>query len=199
MKRPCNERYIAVLPGSRRSEISRMMPVCMAAADSLGMKVLVGGAPSMTPEDYVPFIGERKNVELIFGKTYDILKFADAAVINSGTASLEAAIIGTPQVVCWSASGLTYFIGKKVLRVLDHVKYISLANLCLDKLVFRELLQDEFTPAAVAKEVKSLVGDESRREAMAKDYKRLREVLGGGGASLSAARSMIKEIQSSRI
>lgn len=199
MQRPCNGHYIALLPGSRKSEISRMMPVCMEAAESLKMKVIVAGAPSMSQQDYAPYIEGRKNVELIFGKTYDILKFADAAIINSGTASLEAALIGTPQVVCWSTGGLTYFVAKKFLRVLDHVKYISLANLCLDKLVFKELIQGDFTAPAVAAEVKSLLEDEAKRHAMSEDYKRLRILLGGGGASLAAAKSMIQEIKTNRI
>ena len=194
-ERPCPESYLAVLPGSRKGEISRMMPVCMEAADQLGMNVLVAGAPSMTEEDYASYIGTRSNVKVLFGRTYDILKFADAAVINSGTASLEAALIGTPQVVCWSASSLTWFVGKYVLQVLDHVKYISLANLCLDKPVFKELIQDDFNTSSLVSEVRYLLEDEGRRAAMQEDYAILREKLGGGGACLKAALSIIEEIK----
>lgn len=190
-KRPCEERYIAVLPGSRKAEISRTMPVCMEAADRLGMKVLVAGAPSRSPEDYSEFIGGRKNVELLFDRTYDILKFADAAVINSGTASLEAALIGTPQLVCWSAGKLTYFVASKIFRVLDHIQFISLGNLCLGREAFRELIQDDFSADAVEKELRRLLEDAEYRGAMMKDYAEIRESLGGRGASLAVAREMI--------
>ncbi|MBO7604285.1 MAG: lipid-A-disaccharide synthase [Bacteroidales bacterium] len=193
--RPAEEPYIALLPGSRKGEIARMMPVCMEAADQLGMNVLIAGAPSMSEQDYAPYTGSRSNVKVLFGRTYDIIKYADAAIVNSGTASLEAALIGTPQVVCWSASSLTWFVGKYVLRVFDHVKYISLANLCLDKPVFKELLQDDFNSASLASEVRYLLEDQGRRAAMQQDYARLREMLGGGGASLKAARSIIEEIK----
>lgn len=192
---PSEEPYIALLPGSRKGEIARMMPVCMEAADELGLNVLIAGAPSMTEQDYAPFIGSRSNVKVLFQRTYDIIKYARAAVVNSGTASLEAALIGTPQVVCWSASGLTWFVGKYVLQVLEHVKYISLANLCLDKPIFKELIQNGFNAPALAAEVRYLLEDQGRRSAMQEDYARLREMLGGGGASLKAARSMIEEIK----
>ncbi|MBO4671879.1 MAG: lipid-A-disaccharide synthase [Bacteroidales bacterium] len=194
-ERPCEGSYIALLPGSRKGEISRMMPVCMEAADRLGMKVLVAGAPSRTIEDYKPFIGERDNVEVLFGRTYDILKYAAAAIINSGTASLEAALTGTPQVVCWSASRITYFVATKIFRVLDHVDYISLGNLCLGRPAFRELIQDGFTPDAVAEEVRRLTDDADYRDKMIKDYSEIRQALGGRGASLAVAREMIQEIR----
>ena len=192
--RPVEGRYIALLAGSRKGEISRMMPVCMEAADKLGCKVVIAGAPARSEEDYRPFIAGRKNVELIFGRTYDILRYADAAIINSGTASLEAALIGTPQVVCWSSSEITVFLAKKVLRVLDRIKYISLGNLCLDKMAFRELIQHDFTAQAVADEIKRLQEDGAYREQMLSDYKEIRRSLGESGASRSVAKAMIEEL-----
>ena len=137
-RRPCEESYIAMLPGSRKAEISRMMPVFMDAADRLGMKVVIAGAPSATEADYAPYIDGRKDVELLFGRTYDVLKYASAAIVNSGTASLEAALIGTPQVVCWSWGALTYFVADKICHVDRRIKYISLGNLCLGRQAFRE-------------------------------------------------------------
>lgn len=196
---PGSEPYLALLPGSRKGEIERTMPVCLEAARKLGKKVIVAGAPSMTPDDYAPYLKNESNVEVLFGRTYDILKFADAAMINSGTASLEAALIGTPQVVCWSASKLSWFVGKRILKVLDHIKYISLANLCLDKLVFKELLQNDFTAGAVAEELESLLTDQDKRERMRGDYASLKALLGSGGASLAAAKAMIEEIKPSMI
>ena len=200
--RPVPGRYIALLAGSRKAEIARTMPICMELADKLsalpryeGYKFVVAGAPARTREDYQPYIGSRTNVELLFGRTYDILKFADAAVVNSGTASLEAALIGTPQVVCWSTSPLTYFMAKNVLKVGDHIKYISLGNLCIDRLAFRELIQDDFNLEEVLAEVRRLNEDEAYRSRMLADYAAIREVLGGRGASRKVAAAMIRELK----
>ena len=200
--RPVPGRYIALLAGSRKAEIARTMPICMELADKLsalpryeGYKFVVAGAPARTREDYQQYIGSRTNVELLFGRTYDILKFADAAVVNSGTASLEAALIGTPQVVCWSTSPLTYFMAKNVLRVGDHIKYISLGNLCIDRLAFRELIQDDFNLEEVLAEVRRLNEDEAYRSRMLADYAAIREVLGGRGASRKVAAAMIRELK----
>ena len=193
--RPCAERYIAVLPGSRAGEIRRTLPACMEAAGKFGLKVLIAGAPSSQESDYLPFIKGRENVELLFGRTYDILKFADAAVINSGTASLEAAIIGTPQLVCWSTSRFNFFIFKYFLRVDKKINFISLGNLCLQRSAFKELVQDEFTAEAVAEELGRLLDDRDYRDSMMADYASVREMLGGGGVSRAIARSMIEELK----
>ena len=201
-QRPVEGRYVALLAGSRKGEISRMMPVCMQVADRLaalpgweGVRFVVAGAPARSEADYAPYIAGRTNVSLLFGRTYDILKYADAAVINSGTASLEAALIGTPQVVCWSTSPFSAWVARHILHVLDHVKYISLGNLCLDRPAFRELIQEDFTAEAVTEEVRRLVEDGSYRERMLADYADIRQSLGGSGASRAVARAMIEELK----
>ena len=191
---PVQGRYVALLPGSRKGEISRMMPVCMQVADELGCKVVVAGAPSRTPDDYAPWTGGRDNVQLVFARTYDVLKYADAAIINSGTASLEAALIGTPQVVCWSTSRLTWLLAKYVFKVGRHVKFISLGNLCIGRAAFRELLQDDFNVRQVSSELRRLLCDGSCRERMLRDYDDIRASLGGSGASRAVARAMIEEL-----
>ncbi len=198
-RRPEEGRYIAILAGSRKAEIARTMPKAMQMADILhalpeyaGCKFIVAGAPSRTPEDYDRHIGGRDYVEVVFGRTYDVLKFADAALINSGTASLEAALIGTPQVVCWSTSFITAVLAKYVLRVLDHIKYISLGNLILDRLAFRELIQYDFTPEECAAEIRRLTEDLPYRERMLADYREIRQRLGGTGASRAVAKAMIQ-------
>ena len=199
--RPVGGRYVALLAGSRKGEISRMMPVCMAVADRLSalpgwedVRFVVAGAPARSEADYAPHIAGRGNVDVLFGRTYDILRFAEAAVINSGTASLEAVLIGVPQVVCWSTSPLSAWIGRKVLRVLDHVDYISLGNLCIGRGAFRELIQEDFTPEAVSDEVRRLVEDGPYRERMLADYAEIRRSLGGSGASRAVARAMMEEL-----
>ncbi|MDO5000176.1 MAG: lipid-A-disaccharide synthase [Bacteroidales bacterium] len=199
--RPVEGRYVALLAGSRKGEISRMMPVCMAVADRLSalpgwedVRFVVAGAPARSEADYLPFMAGRTNVELVFGRTYDVLKYAGAAVINSGTASLEAALIGTPQVVCWSTSPVSAWVARHILHVLDHIRFISLGNLCLDRLAFRELIQEEFTPEAVASEIRRLVEDGAYRQRMLSDYADIRQSLGGSGASRAVAGAMIEEL-----
>ena len=190
--------YLALLAGSRKGEIKRMMPVCMEVADKLGCKVVIAGAPARSAEDYKPYIGGRTNVELIFGRTYDILKYAQAAIINSGTASLEAALIGTPQVVCWSTSKLTAFVARHIFRVMDHIKYISLGNLIIDKEAFKELVQEDFTSDNVAAEIKAISAAGERRSQMLADYAAIRQALGGSGASKAIAESIYSSLLQGR-
>ena len=202
-RRPVEGRYIALLAGSRKGEISRMMPVLMDVVRDMcsregcsDLKFVIAGAPARTGQDYAPYITPdvAPKVSVVFGRTYDLLKFADAAVINSGTASLEAALIGTPQVVCWSTSPLTAFVARRLLHVLDHVKYISLGNLCADRLVFRELIQEDFTAPGVSAELQRLLFDADYRAQMLRGYAQIRLSLGGSGASSRVARAMISEL-----
>jgi len=194
--------YIAILAGSRGGEISRMMPVCMDVVRILATdpafsshRFVIAGAPSRDASDYEIDGDLQDRVSVVFGDTYGVLRHADAAIINSGTASLEAALIGTPQVVCWSTGKATAFIGRKILRIFDHVKYISLGNLCLDRLVFRELIQEDSTADNVAGEVRKLISDLPYREKMLAGYAEIRDSLGGSGASRAVAASMIKTIK----
>ena len=200
-ERPAEGRYIAILAGSRKGEISHTMPKAMEMADALhslpqyaDYQFIVAGAPARSAEDYDKYIAGRLYVQVLFGRTYDILKFADAALINSGTASLEAALICTPQVVCWSTSFITAFLAKYALRVLDHIKYISLGNLILDKLAFRELIQYDYTAEAAGAEIRRLIEDSSYRQQMLDDYAEIRRRLGGTGASRAVAKAMIEEL-----
>jgi len=201
-ERPTEKKYIAILAGSRKGEISHTMPNAVQMADMLhslpeyaDYEFIVAGAPSRSMEDYGRYIGERSYVKVLFGRTYDVLKFADAALINSGTASLEAALTGTPQVVCWSTSFITAILAKYALRVLDHIKYVSLGNLILDKLAFRELLQYDYTADEAEKEIRRLIEDTPYRQRMLDDYSQIREKLGGSGASRAVAKAMIAELQ----
>lgn len=190
--------YIALLAGSRKGEISRMMPVLMQLADRLhalpqyaDWNFVIAGAPARDISDYKVFMGDRGYVRLVFGHTREIVRHAAAAVVNSGTASLETVLLGTPQVVCWSTSALTWFAAKHILRVQDHISYVSLGNLCVDRPVFRELLQDDFNPDELETELRRLVEDAAYREEMLAGYAEIREVLGGSGASDAVAEAMI--------
>lgn len=182
--------WITLLAGSRSHEIKSMMPVFMQLADLWHasrpeMHFVIAGAPSRSESDYD--LGGRDFVHLVFGETYGALRHGEAAVINSGTASLEAALIGTPQVVGYRMAYLTYVMLKGMIKV----KYISLANLILDRAAFREFLQDYFTPENLYAELDRILTDTSYRSRMKADYSEIRTLLGGPGASLRAAGEII--------
>ena len=189
--------WIALLAGSRSMEIKSMMPVYMKLADAWhaahpDYRFVVAAAPSRTLQDYARFIGSRDYVKVVFGETYGVLRHARAAVINSGTASLEAALIGTPQVVAYRMAS---FVPAVVARKFIKVKYISLGNLILDRLAFREFIQNEVSAPALLQEVSRLVFDEACRQAMQADYAQIRQLLGGTGASASVARAIIRSLR----
>ena len=191
--------FISLLAGSRGGEISFMMPVLMDFADRLraipaysGYHFIIAGAPSRSMDDYLPYIKGREGyVHVVFGEAYAVMRHSEAAVINSGTASLEACLIGTPQVVGYGSHSFNYTIAKHILKV----DFISLGNLILGKKAFRELLQYYFTPENLVMEVRRLIEDEEYRSGMLADYARIRDALGSKGASEAVAKAMIEEIE----
>jgi len=190
--------WVALLAGSRTGEIGSMMPTFMQFADLLHAQppyaryqFVIAAAPSRSPSDYGKWTGGRDYVKVVSGETYGVVRHAEAAVINSGTASLEAALIGTPQVVVYKVAPITAAIVRRIIKV----RYVSLANLIAERSVFRELLQEDFTPEAVLEEVRSLIEDGPRRARMLEDYAGIREKLGGRGASASVAQAMIEDLQ----
>lgn len=187
---------VALLAGSRSMEIGSMMPVFMQLADEWHAAhpeyvFVVAAAPSRSMKDYEKYLGGRDGyVKVLFGETYATLRHARAAVINSGTASLEAAIIGTPQVVGYRMNPLTAAIARRIIKV----KYVSLGNLILDRYAFRELLQERFTVPKLMEELERLTADEAYRTRMQADYADIRTRLGGSGASEAVARAMIESL-----
>ena len=187
--------WIALLAGSRGNEIQSMMPTFMALADQWHLRhpeyhFVVAAAPARTMEDYARYLGGRDFVHVVFGETYGTLRHARAALINSGTASLEAALIGTPQVVGYRMAALTAVIARRIIKV----RYVSLANLILDRLAFKELLQENFTVENLLEETQRLCFDEPYRAAMQADYREVRTLLGGRGASAAIASAMIEAL-----
>ena len=188
---------IALLAGSRNMEISSMMPVLMEFADRMhsspeysDWQFIVAAAPFRREEDYAGYVSGRDYVKLLFGDTYAVLRQSRAAVINSGTASLEAALIGTPQVVGYKLAPASYAIMKSLIKI----RYISLANLVIDRLAFRELVQDYLNPANLEFEIRRILEDEGYRRRMLEDYSQVRALLGGTGASRSVAKAMISTL-----
>lgn len=187
------KKTVALLAGSRKGEIKYLLPrMVEVAAKYSGYQFLLACAPSMDTGFYKEIIGDRcSNIKLLTGETYSVLRHSDAAIINSGTASLEAALIGVPQVVCYGGNEISYQIAKRVVKL----KYISLANLIMDHGIFKELIQHDCTPHKISEELDRLIGDNTYREDMNANYMKVREILGGKGASAKVAMAMVNELE----
>lgn len=191
--------YIALLAGSRNMEIGSMMPTFMRFSDvwhaeNPAFHFVVAAAPSRTREDYEKYLGGRPYVHVVFGETYGALRHAQAAIINSGTASLEAALIGTPQIVGYQMAALTAFIARRVVKV----PYVSLANLIIGRLAFKEFLLENFTLENLVGEMRRIMEDAAYREQMLADYAEVRRLLGGTGASAAVAKAMVESLTAPR-
>lgn len=193
---------IAMLAGSRKPEITSMMPVLTEFARRMhsipeysGYQFLIAGAPARSIEDYSPWLDPSEDyIKVLFGETQPIIRNAEAAVVNSGTASLETVLFNVPQVVGYRVNWLTYIVGKHIIKI----HYISLGNLCIDRLAFRELIQDDCNADEILKEVRSLLEDRAYRERMLSDYAEIRHLLGGTGASQAVASAMVDILSGSR-
>lgn len=190
---------IAMLAGSRKGEISTMMPVLREFAERMaslprysGYQFIVAGAPARSMGDYAPYLkGCSADIKVLFGQTQSIVKNAEAAVVNSGTASLETVLLGTPQVVGFiMGSRITYAIARKIVKV----KFISLGNLIIDRQAFKEFIQEDCNAGNLVAEVRALIEDGAYRRKMLSEYDCIRKALGGKGASAAVAKAMIEEL-----
>ena len=181
---------VAVLPGSRKQEISKMLEVMLSITpDFPEYQFVIAGAPSQDAEFYAPFI-KHKNIKLVMNKTYDVLSLSHAAMVTSGTATLETALFKIPEVVCYKGSYVSYQIARRVVNL----DYISLVNLIMKREVVKELIQDDFNTKTLKKEFKKIL-DEENRTRIFKDYFELERKLGGRGASEKTAQLIIKSIK----
>lgn len=180
---------IALLPGSRKQEIHVKLPIMLAAVKDLKThQIVIAGAPNQSLDMYQAF--ESLGITIIFGQTYNLLSFSELAVVTSGTATLETALFTVPQVVCYKGSWISYFIARTLIKI----KYISLVNLIMDKLVVKELIQQECTASNIRQEIELLIENNSYRNEMITNYKEMRLILGQGGASKKVAQSLLKTI-----
>jgi lipid-A-disaccharide synthase len=182
---------VAVLPGSRKQEILKKLPIMLEVSKSFpDHQFIIAKAPGVEDEFYRDLIKTYPNVSHVSNQTYELLMQARAALVTSGTATLETALFGVPEVVCYKGSSISYQIAKRVIKV----KYISLVNLIMDKLVVKELIQDELTPENLTKELKELLFNEARLNELKKDYADLKAKLSAGGnASQKAAKMILNE------
>ncbi|MFN8289909.1 MAG: lipid-A-disaccharide synthase [Chitinophagaceae bacterium] len=181
---------IALLPGSRKQEIMKKLPVMLEVSRSFpGYQFMVAKAPGVEESFYDEMLKPFTNVSYVSNRTYDLLMQSAAALVTSGTATLETALFGVPEVVCYKGSWLSYQIGKRLVKV----KYISLVNLIMDKLVVKELIQENMTSPNLIGELHSLLEDSEKRNALQENYNELRKKLSEGGpASANAAASIIR-------
>ena len=183
---------IALLAGSRKQEIKDNLPMMLEAALPFVDKyqLVLAGAPGIDPAYYQQYVGSTVPVKIIFGQTYRLLQQAKAALVTSGTATLETALFRVPQTVCYytPVGKLISFLRRHILKV----RYISLVNLVADKEVVRELVADTMTVSNVRSELNALLNDETYRGQMLKEYDRMIKILGPAGASHQAASKMIE-------
>ena len=176
---------IALLPGSRKQEILKKLPVMLEVSKAFPFyQFIVAKAPGLDDDFYSSLLAPFNNVSAVSGKTYDLLMQAKAALVTSGTATLETALFAVPEVVCYKGSFLSYEIGRRLVKV----KYISLVNLIMDKLVVKEFIQHEMNVTNLKSELQELLTNEKRITDLKKDYADLKNILSEkGNASAKAA------------
>ena len=181
---------IALLPGSRKQEIEKMLSIMLSVVDKFSeYQFVIAGAPSQEYEFYKQFL-TTENVNFVSNKTYDLLSISHAALVTSGTATLETALFKVPQIVCYKANRISYEIAKRIITL----KFISLVNLIMDKEVVKELIQKELNTKNLELELNKIISGNQRQE-MLSEYEVLEQKLGGKGASQKTAELIINAIK----
>jgi len=178
---------IALLPGSRKQEIESILPKMLTVVNTYPNHQFVIAAANTFSKQYYQSIMKENNVKLVFDETYGLLSNATAALVTSGTATLETALFKVPQVVCYKTNWLTYFLAKNLIKI----KYLSLVNILMDKLVVKELIQKELNKNSIKEELDILLNDNKE---ILTDYDKLIELLNKKGASKNAAQFILKSI-----
>lgn len=185
---------VAILPGSRKQEISKMLPIMLKQSKEFpDFQFVIAVAPSFELSYFEPFIQGYKNVALVQNRTYDLLEISHAAMVTSGTATLETALFQVPEVVCYKGNPISYHIARRIVDI----KYISLVNLIMDREVVKELIQGDLNHKLLKIELGKLLVDGEARSNMLDTFGALIDKLGGGGASEKTAKLMIDDLKSS--
>lgn len=188
IERLSDKPVIALLPGSRQQEIRAKLPVMLQVSRSLPQyQFVVAKASSLDSSLYQLFLKDFPDVKLMEGQTYNLLKQSKAALVTSGTATLETALLGVPEVVCYKGNPVSYQLAKRLIKV----RYISLVNLILDKPAVKELIQSDFNPEKLQFELNLLLNNKENQEVIQSDYTRLWELLAGEKSSEKAATEII--------
>lgn len=186
-----DKKIIALLPGSRKQEISRMLPVMIGMIKFYPEYQFVIAGLTNIGEDFYRDLLPSSGTRLVMDQTYDLLAHAHAALVTSGTATLETALFNVPQVVCYRGSYFSYLIGRMLVRV----KFISLVNLICDKQVVTELIQDDFSPERLRSELKNILTEKTREQILV-NYRLLEDKLGGAGASQKTGALILQDMRS---
>src|SRR5690606_17707046 len=187
-----NKPIIALLPGSRKQEISKMLEIMLSVSDEFSdYQFVIAGAPSQEYTFYQTFL-KKKNVKFVSNKTYDLLSHSHAALVTSGTATLETALFKVPEVVCYKGSRISYEIAKRIITL----KYISLVNLIMDKEVVKELIQNELNTKNLKNELQKLLNPDYRKNLLA-EYNLLETIFERTCASEKTARLIISSLHKS--
>lgn len=185
---------VALLPGSRKQEIKKVLPEMISIINDFPeVEFVVAGVSSIGKEFYEKLIGN-SDVKIEINNTYNLLKDSKAALVTSGTATLETALIGIPEVVCYKGGWISYTIAKQLIKV----KYISLVNLIMNRLVVKELIQQELNRKSLSAELDNLLNNPKYRNRMLDSYKELKKVLGGGGASKRTAEIIVNYLKTDK-
>ncbi len=184
-----NKKVIAMLPGSRKQEILIKLPIMLQASQHFpDHHFVVAKAPGVEENFYNELLTPYTNVSSVVNQTYQLLSEVKAALVTSGSATLETALFNVPEVICYKGSSISYQIAKRLIKI----KYICLVNLIMDKEVVKELIQDELTAANIVKELTELLSNTARHKQLQDDYAALKKLLSSGGnASANAAKSIV--------
>jgi lipid-A-disaccharide synthase len=187
-ERLSSKKIIALLPGSRKQEILKKLPIMLEVSKAFPQyQFVVAQAPGQEDAFYKSILQPYINVSAVRNQTYNLLKQSTAALVTSGTATLETALFAVPEVVCYKASNISYQIGKRLIKI----KFISLVNLIMDKLVVKELIQNDLTVEKLSQELTNLLNNPERQRQLQADYAALKTLLSAGGdASARAAKSI---------
>lgn len=189
--RPHNKECIVLLPGSRKQEVKAMLPTMLKMKSRFpDYEFVVAGAPGLDAAFYEQFTRDEPT-PVVFGATYDLLRIARAGLVTSGTATLEAGLFKLPQVVCYVANPISYFIAKRLVTI----RFISLINLILNREAVAELIQQEFYEERLFQELNQLLHDEQRIQKMNDDYQELHSIIGGPGAADKISTELLKTIE----
>ena len=190
-----NKPIIAILPGSRKQEIENMLHVMLSVLPSFrDYQFIVAGVSNFSKEYYEQY-NKDPNIKIIYDQTYDLLANSKAALVTSGTATLETALFNVPQVVCYKTSAISYFIGKLVIKV----PYISLVNLIADRPVVTELIQDDFTPKKIVAELKQSLFDKYFLKKQLDGYELVRKKIGNFRTAERAAELMVSYLSEEKV
>jgi lipid-A-disaccharide synthase len=178
-----NKKVIALLPGSRKQEIVKMLPIMLSVTPHFpAYTFMVAQAPGQDAPFYNRFLMGYANVTLIKNSTYDLLSIADAALVTSGTATLETALFKVPEVVCYKTSKFSYQIAKWLVKI----KFISLVNLIMDKEIVQEIIQENLTEQHLTTALRNITENEAKRKEVMDNYQMLHTLLAAGGGEASA-------------